>query len=308
MTDDSVLLFGAVAIFLAICLAVLVLIWGSLGRPGVAKALESIDRDYRPGGTNPAEENIRPRLSPAAQQVSALGRTLTPKGATAWLQRWLDYAGNPPSWPPSRIMEMQGRGMLIFALLGGVIGFALGLAPATILAWVIVGALFGFWLPFLVVYDMGQRRQQQLRRQLPDALDLLTLSVEAGLGFDAAMAQVAGTMPGALSREFARLLQEMQMGQRRADALRALAARTSVTELRAMASSLVQAGELGIPTANVLREQAHQMRIRRRQRAEEQARKLPVKVIFPLILCLFPALFIVVIGPGAINIMESFSR
>jgi tight adherence protein C len=172
---------------------------------------------------------------------------------------------------------------------------------------VVVGAVFGFWLPFGIVYDLGVRRQQQLRKELPDALDLLTLSVEAGLGFDAATAQVAKSMPGALAREFARMLHEMQMGQRRADALRALASRTTVIELRTVATSLVQAGELGIPIAHVLREQASQMRIRRRQRAEEEARKLPVKVIFPLILCLFPALFIVVIGPGVINIMQAFA-
>ena len=105
------------------------------------------------------------------------------------------------------------------------------------------------------------------------------------------------------------MLQEMQMGQRRADAMRAMAGRSRVAELRTMVTSVVQATELGIPIAHVLREQAAEMRLRRRQRAEEQAQKVPVKVIFPLVLCLFPALFIVVIGPGVINIMESlFSR
>ncbi|MFD0595303.1 type II secretion system F family protein [Catellatospora coxensis] len=117
---------------------------------------------------------------------------------------------------------------------------------------------------------------------------------------------MAAAMPGALAREFARMLHEMQMGQRRVDALRALAARTTVPELKTITMALVQAGELGIPIAGVLREQARQMRVKRRQRAEEAARKLPVKVIFPLVLCLFPALFIVVIGPGIINVMEAF--
>jgi tight adherence protein C len=305
--QNMILLLGAVAIFVAISLAVFTLVSGSVGRAGVARALETIDTVYAPGSASAADENLRQRLSPAVKQVSMLGRTLTPKGATAWLQRWLDYAGNPPAWPPTRVMEMQGQGLLVFAFLGGAFGFLLGLSPSTILGMVVVGAVFGFWLPFGIVYDLGVRRQQQLRKQLPDALDLLTLSVEAGLGFDAATAQVAKSMPGALAREFARMLQEMQMGQRRADALRALASRTTVLELRTVATSLVQAGELGIPIAHVLREQASQMRVRRRQRAEEEARKLPVKVIFPLILCLFPALFIVVIGPGVINIMQAFA-
>lgn len=307
MDQSTILIFGVGAIFVAIGLAVFTLVSGSVGRAGVAKALETIDTVYAPGGASAADENLRQRLAPAVKQVSLLGRTLTPKGATAWLQRWLDYAGNPPAWPPTRVMEMQGQGLLVLAFLGGAVGFALGLSVTGVLVAVILGAVFGFWLPFLIVYDLGVRRQQQLRRQLPDALDLLTLSVEAGLGFDAATAQVARSMPGALAREFARMLHEMQMGQRRADALRALASRTTVLELRTIATSLVQAGELGIPIAHVLREQASQMRVRRRQRAEEEARKLPVKVIFPLIICLFPALFIVVIGPGVINIMEAFS-
>jgi len=302
-----ILLLGAVAIFVAISLAVFTLVSGSVGRAGVARALETIDTVYAPGSASAADENLRQRLSPAVRQVSMLGRTLTPKGATAWLQRWLDYAGNPPAWPPTRVMEMQGQGLLVVAFLAGALGFTLGFSASTILVMVVVGAVFGFWLPFGIVYDLGVRRQQQLRKELPDALDLLTLSVEAGLGFDAATAQVAKSMPGALAREFARMLHEMQMGQRRADALRALASRTTVIELRTVATSLVQAGELGIPIAHVLREQASQMRIRRRQRAEEEARKLPVKVIFPLILCLFPALFIVVIGPGVINIMQAFA-
>lgn len=294
------LLVGVGAIFVAIGLGVFTLVSASIGRAGTAKALESIDSVYAAGRAAPAEENLRQRLAPLVSAV-------TPKGITAWLQRWLDYAGNPAAWPPERIMEMQGLGLLVFAFLGGTFAFAFGTGPMGFVFWVAGGATFGFLAPFIVIYDIGVRRQQQIRRQLPDALDLLTLSVEAGLGFDAAMAQVAAVMPGALAREFARMLTEMQMGQRRADAMRALARRTNVTELRTIMTSLVQAGELGIPIANVLREQSREMRVKRRQRAEEQARKLPVKVIFPLVLCLFPALFIIVIGPGVINIIKAFS-
>lgn len=297
----AMLLIGVGAIFAAIVLGVVTLVSASVGRSGVARALETIDAVYAPGRSSPAEENLRQRFAPVVS-------SMTPKGVTAWLQRWLDYAGNPPAWPPERIMETQGLGLLVFAFLGGAFGFAFGFGVSGVIICVAGGALLGFWAPFLVVYDLGVRRQQAIRRQLPDALDLLTLSVEAGLGFDAALSQVASAMPGALAREFARMLQEMQMGQRREEAMRALARRTTVTELRSIATSLVQAGQLGIPIANVLREQAREMRQKRRQRAEEQARKLPVKVIFPLVLCLFPALFIVVIGPGVINIMDAFSR
>ena len=306
MDSDVLLLVGVGSIGAAIGIAVLVLASASVGRTGLARTLETIDRVYAPGSAAASEENLRTRaLAPAARRMGGLARGLTPRGVTAWLQRWLDYAGNPPAWPPERIVEMQGVGLLLVGALAGLFGLAAGLAPTTTVGLVVLGALAGFWLPLLVVYDVGLRRQEQIRRALPDAMDLLTVSVEAGMGLDAAVAQVARAMPGPLSKEFSRMLQEMQMGQRRADAMRALAGRSRVAELRTMATSVVQATELGIPIAHVLREQAAEMRLRRRQRAEEQAQKVPVKVIFPLVLCLFPALFIVVIGPGVINIMES---
>jgi len=140
---------------------------------------------------------------------------------------------------------------------------------------------------------------------LPDALDMLTVCVEAGLGFDAALAQVARNTDGPLAAEFARALQEMQIGKSRGQALRALAERTTVPEARAFVSALVQAGDLGIPVARVLREQAKEMRVRRRQRAEAKAQQVPVKITFPLILCIFPALLVVVLGPGIINIAHA---
>jgi tight adherence protein C len=156
------------------------------------------------------------------------------------------------------------------------------------------------------VYDVSERRQDRIRRTMPDILDVLTVSVEAGLGFDAALAQITRYGRGPLAGEFARVLQEMQIGRARVDALRALASRTSVAELKSFCAIVVQASELGVPIANVLREQAREMRVRRRQRAEELAQKVPVKILFPLIFCLFPALFVVVLGPGVINILHVF--
>jgi tight adherence protein C len=297
----ALLLAGLAAVFLAILVAGVTLALPAGGRAGLTKALDTIDRMYAPGTATPADAPPRRPGGPLA----SLGNAVNPHGVRAWLQRWLDYAGNPASWPPERIMEMQGLGLLVVTTVFGTLAIVLDFSWSALAATMLLGALAGFWLPFGIVYDAGLRRQAELRRQLPDALDLLTLSVEAGLGFDAAVAQVAGSMPGALAREFARMLQEMQMGQRRADALRALGARTRVLELRTMATSLVQATELGIPIANVLREQAREMRVRRRQRAEEQARKVPVKVIFPLILCLFPALFVVIVGPGVLGILHT---
>lgn len=298
---------GLAAVFGAL---VLVVVSGlSFERTGVAKALEQIDTVYAPGSAAPSQENLRDRaVGPAAHQVASIGRNLTPKGAVAWLQKWLDYAGNPSAWPPERIMETQGISLIAGGLFGFILPLLLGASVFSMIVWTVIGAVAGFWLPFYIIYDVGVRRQDKIRREVPDALDLLTLSVEAGLGFDAALAQVANTMPGAVAREFSRMLQEMQMGARRADALRALGARTKVVELRTIATSIVQATELGVPIATVLREQAKEMRIKRRQAAEEQANKIAVKIIFPLILCLLPALFLFILGPGIIRTVQNFSH
>jgi len=302
---SPLLLFGLGALFLAVLIGVGTLVLGG-GQTGVAKGLAAIDQVYAaptaPGTAPPAAGRGVYRAV-----LATLAGLLTPRAATGWLRRWLDYAGNPVGWPLERILETQGLGLTVLAILGGLVGLA-GKGVAGAVVGALIGAVAGFALPPILVYDAGIRRQQRIERDLPDALDLLTLSVEAGLGFDAALAQVATTMPGPLAGEIARVLHEMQMGVRRADALRGLAARTRVLQLRTTATAVMQAGELGIPIANVLREQANEMRLVRRQRAEEQARKVPVKVVIPLILCLFPALFIVVIGPAAINLLHLVAR
>jgi tight adherence protein C len=231
--------------------------------------------------------------------LRSIALRLSPGGVAHGLQRRLDLAGNPPTWTPDRVLAAKGLGLLAGACLGGLIGFR---SAGWLVTALVVGAVFGFFLPDLLVLNAGQKRQTLIRRALPDALDMLTVCVEAGLGFDAALAQVARKTTGPLAQECARVLQEMQIGKSRNEALRSLTTRTTVTELRAFVSALAQAGELGVPIASVLREQAREMRVRRRQRAEEQAQKVPVKILFPLIACLFPAMFVIIIGPGAISI------
>lgn len=310
--DFAVLGAGLAAVFLGLVTALLTLAFGNSGRDGVARALADIDRVYSPGAPLRGESFTEQALRPIAGVLTKLARALTPSGAAVRLQRWLDYAGNPPAWPPVRIMEAQGVGLVVIGAFGALTGvglaFALDFPLVVAAAGLVLGGLLGLWLPFGVVFDLGQRRQQKIRDALPDALDMLTLCVEAGLGFDAALAQVAHGIGGPLGREIARALHEMQMGKRRADAMRALAERTTVPELRTIAVAVVQATELGIPIATVLREQASEMRVRRRQRAEEKARKVPVKVLFPLVFCLFPALFIIIIGPGVLRILDTLLK
>jgi tight adherence protein C len=234
--------------------------------------------------------------------VRGLALRLSPAGIAGTLQRRLDLAGNPRRWTPDRMLAVKGLGLIALAMLGALYGLH---SPGLLILCAVVGGATGFFLPDVLLYNAGLKRQAKLRVALPDALDMLTVCVEAGLGFDAALAQVARNTDGPLAAEFARALQEMQIGKSRSQALRALADRTTVPEVRAVVSALIQASDLGIPVARVLREQSKEMRVRRRQRAEGKAQQVPVKITFPLILCIFPALLVMVLGPGVINIAHS---
>jgi tight adherence protein C len=302
MAGTSLLAAGAAALGLAIALLSFMLLAGKPAKRGVAGALESIERHY---GQQPAAVPQR-GTPPATLSLPAWTRNLavrlSPAGVAGNLQRRLDLAGNPAGWTADRILALKGVALLAGAALGVLFGLS---SPALAIVYAAIGGAAGFFLPDLLVYNSGLKRQEKILLALPDALDMLTVCVEAGLSFDGALAQVARNSGGPLAEEFARTLQEMQIGLSRADALRGMAGRTSVAELRSFVSSLIQASELGIPVARVLREQASEMRVRRRQRAEEKAQKVPVKIMFPLILCLFPALMVIVIGPGVITIARS---
>jgi tight adherence protein C len=290
-----VLVFGLGCLLLALSLGVVALVL----KPPVTAAgsLALIETSYSAAAVSQSDVGASPSW------LRSIAVRLSPAGVAHGLQRRLDLAGNPPTWTPDRVLAAKGLCLLVGAGLGGVLGLSS-------VGWLVVGlaagAAFGFFLPDLLLLNAGQKRQTHIRRALPDALDMLTVCVEAGLGFDAALAQVARNTSGPLSQECARVLQEMQIGKSRNQALRALTLRTTVAELRTFVSALAQAGELGVPIASVLREQAREMRVRRRQRAEEQAQKVPVKILFPLIACLFPAMFVVIIGPGAISMARMF--
>jgi tight adherence protein C len=205
------------------------------------------------------------------------------------------------------VVAAKGLALAAGAVFGGFFGTVLGGVTSAVVC-TLIGAVAGLFLPDLLVYNAGLKRQQELAISLPDVLDTLVICVEAGLGFDAAMIQVAHHGKGPIGGEMTRVLQEMQIGKSRAQALRALGERTTVTELRTFVTAVVQAGELGVPVAGVLREHAREMRLRRRQRAEELAQKVPIKILFPVLFCLFPALFVVILGPGVLEIVRIFGH
>jgi len=297
--SGTVLLAGGLAALgLAIALLVVAVVPARSRERGVAHALATIDQSYSQGSSAAADPDglVLPGW------LRGLALRLSPSGTAGKLQRRLDLAGNPGRWTPDRILAVKGLGLIALAMLGALYGLH---SPALLILCAAIGGAVGFFLPDVLLYNAGQKRQAKLQVALPDALDMLTVCVEAGLGFDAALAQVARNTHGPLAAEFARALQEMQIGKSRSQALRALADRTTVPEVQTFVSALVQASDLGIPVARVLREQSKEMRVRRRQRAEGKAQQVPVKITFPLILCIFPALLVVVLGPGVINIAHS---
>jgi tight adherence protein C len=253
----------------------------------------------------PARERL---IKPFYNTALGLAHRFTPAGARDAIRRKLVMAGSPFGWDADRVLVAKVACLTVGVLLGllfvAVFSFAL---PLRILGFLAIAAL-GYWLPNVVLTNAVQRRQHVLRSSLADSIDLLTICVEAGLGFDAAMAHVSKNTTGPLADEFYRTLQEVQLGRSRNEAMRNLAARSNVPELRAFVLAMVQADVFGVSVANVLRVQAKDMRMKRRQLAEERAMKVPIKVLFPVLFCIFPALFVVILGPAIMRIAEVFSR
>jgi tight adherence protein C len=288
----------------ALSLALPLLVWSVFAHPD--RIRRQIVRNLRRGLVNTVADPISLGRDPAKPNgFVALARRLTPGGSIRRLNSLLARAGRPPAWPIGRLLAAK----LVLPLVAGALSVLyVSTKPGTVS--IVTGSavtLVCYFLPDLLLHSRGQERSQQVARELPDTLDQMTIAVEAGLGFDSAMARAGKNGKGALAEELVRTMQDIQVGQSRRDSYEALAARTRVPDLRKFVRAIIQADLYGISVADVLRTQAAEMRMKRRQRAEEKAMQIPVKVIFPLMLCILPVLFIVLLGPAVMDIVAAFS-
>lgn len=233
--------------------------------------------------------------------LDVCGRALVLPANRRWIRRQLTRAGRLAPEDLRRVVDEK----MALGTLGLLVG-VLGVQAMGGIGWglLMLTTLVGYFLPDVLALNAGLKRTEDIRTSLPDALDLLDLCVESGLSLQAAMARVAEVQQGPVAEECARVLQEMRLGVSRRDALNALVDRSTQNDLRQLVAAILQAESLGIPVAGVLREQAREMRSRRSARAREAAQKVPVKILAPLMLCFLPGLFIIILGPAAITIVQ----
>ncbi|MEA2548824.1 MAG: tight adherence protein, partial [Chloroflexota bacterium] len=250
------------------------------------------------------ERTLRPLAAALSGRMSRIASSSFQEKA----EKQLALAGNPGNL---RVADWLGIkavaaiiGAILFIFLFGVVG-VLGLPPVLRLLMGVVGLMFGYTIPEFWLGGRVRKRQHLILLQIPDCLDLLTISVRAGLGFDAALGKVVEKLDGPLVDEFRRALAEVRVGKARRDALRDIVPRTEVIPLTNFIGAIIQAEQLGVSISKVLQVQSEQLRIERRQRAEEMAAKAPIKMLFPLVGCIFPSLFIIILGPAIILIMQN---
>jgi tight adherence protein C len=245
-------------------------------------------------------------LRPLATGLSARMSRVASSSFTDRTEKRLALAGNPGDLRTSDWLGIKAIGAVVGAVLFFLLFVVLGVLSFPLpvgFVMTAVGGLFGYTIPEFWLGGRVKKRQHAILLMIPDTLDLLTISVRAGLGFDAALAKVVEKLKGPLSDEFRRALAEVRVGKARRDALRDIVPRTEVAPLTNFIGAIIQAEQLGVSVSKVLQVQSEQLRIERRQRAEEQAAKAPIKMLFPLVGCIFPSLFIVILGPAIILIM-----
>ncbi|MCB9423041.1 MAG: type II secretion system F family protein [Ardenticatenaceae bacterium] len=240
---------------------------------------------------------------PIIRRISDFVVRLTPQTTLERTTRLLELAGNPRNMTAAEFWAMRGFATVLLGVLGLII--ARGKPTGTIFLYTLGAGALGFILPVLLLRSMKDRRQQAVVKKLPDALDLMTICVDAGLTFNAAMQKVDEKWDDELAREFGRVIYEMQLGKARRAALKDMSDRLDVPDVTSFIAAVLQAEQLGVGIGKVLRIQSEQMRIKRRQRAEEKAQQAPVKMLFPMVFLIFPTIFLVLLGPAAFQVIRS---
>ncbi len=245
-------------------------------------------------------------LVPIFKKIAELATQFTPEQQIETTRKQLELAGRSQKTDPRTFM---GTRIMLTALMGGgafFLFFIVAPQPALqAILFTVGGAFLGYYLPALQLKGQISRRQDNIVKALPDALDLLTICVEAGLGFDSAMGKVYEKWENELAVAFGRVLQEIQLGKIRREALRDMASRMEVPDVTSFTAAIIQADQLGVSISKILRVQSDQMRVKRRQRAQEKAHQAPVKMMIPMVLLIFPSIWIVLLGPSGIILMHS---
>jgi len=301
------------AIFALTLASALLLTWALLPTGRAQKVRESMGRldsysvhDFRRLElAQPGKDRV---FKPLLRRLSSLGNMLTPQGRLSTLRDRIEQAGRPWNLDLNTVLALKA--VLVLAVVEGLLllGSLRVLPGLWFLGLVVLALPGGYYLPDLMLLRVIAGRKRAINRALPDFLDLLTVTVEAGLGLDSALAKIAEKLEGPLHEEIVITLHHMRIGQSREEALRQFAARCGVKDLDKFIAALIQAQRLGVGLGKILRTQSGTMRVTRRQRIEEAAQKAPVKMLFPLVLCIFPSLFLVILGPAAIRIYEALIR
>jgi len=228
-----------------------------------------------------------------------------PKQSAERLKVSIQQAGNPANLTPVMFSGMRMALFILLLVIAGSVTFGQGMPASKALMYTAVGGVLGYLLPGMWLGRQIKARKHNILKALPDALDLLTISVEAGLAFDLALTRVADKWDNELSKEFKRALTDTRLGRSRRDALKEMAQRTGVEDVQTFVAAIIQAEQLGVSIGKILRIQSDQMRIRRRQRAEEAAHKAPILMLIPMAFLIFPSLFVVILGPAVPRLMSS---
>ncbi|NLL04589.1 MAG: type II secretion system F family protein [Clostridiaceae bacterium] len=247
-------------------------------------------------------------IRPILDDISKIILKVTPKEFKSVFEKKVIKAGNPFNLLMKDWINIQVIVVLVLPFITAGICHYLGLDIRSIIFIGIIEICLGLLFPNLLLNKKIAQRQKEISNSLPDVLDLLTVSVEAGLGFDGALAKVVDKMPGPIAYEFENVIQEMKVGKQKKDALKDMADRVGIHDLTTFVGSIIQADQLGVSIGNVLRIQSEQMREKRRQRAKEKAMKAPVKMLIPMVLFIFPTIFSVLIGPVVIRVIYTFTK